>query len=79
MSAYSVIMRSAHSTMETKTAGLPNFAAHWFKSASVTPRAREQAPQEKIGICLATTFSRVSLSGGHPTGLIASTVVLRMV
>jgi hypothetical protein len=28
MSAYSVIMRSAHSTMETKTAGLPNFAPH---------------------------------------------------
>src|SRR4029077_5848376 len=73
MSAYSVIMRSAHSTMETKTAGLPNFAPHWLKSASVTPRAREQAPQEKIGICLPTTFSRVSLSGGQPTGMIELT------
>lgn len=74
-----MIMRSAHSTMDTKTAGLPNFAPHWFKSASVTPRAREQAPQEKIGMCLATTFSSVSLSGGHPRGLIASTVALRIV
>jgi hypothetical protein len=25
---YSVMMRSAHSTNETKTAGLPNFAPH---------------------------------------------------
>jgi len=53
---YSVMIRSAHSTNETKMAGLPNLAPHWFRSVSVTPRAREQAPQEKIGICLATTF-----------------------
>jgi hypothetical protein len=53
---YSVMMRSAHSTKETKTAGLPNFAPHRLKSVSVTPRAREQAPQAKIGTCLATTF-----------------------
>ena len=78
-SNYSVMIRSAHSTSDTKIAGLPNFAPHWFKSASVTPRAREQAPQEKIGMCLATTFSRVSLSGGHPTGMIAFTVSLRIV
>ncbi len=71
-------MRSAHSTMETNIAGLPNFAPHWFKSSSVTPRAREQAPQEKMGICLATTFSSVSLNGGHPTGMIAFTVALRI-
>ena len=63
-----MIMRSAHSTSETKIAGLPNFAPQLFKSASVTPRAREQAPQEKIGMRLATTFSSVSFSGGHPTG-----------
>jgi hypothetical protein len=74
-----VMIRSAHSTNDTKIAGLPNFAPHWLKSASVTPRAREQAPQEKIGMCLATTFSRVSLSGGHPTGMIAFTVALRRV
>src|ERR1700747_743004 len=63
---YSVMIRSAHSTSDTKTAGVPNFAPHWFKSASVTPRVREQAPQEKIGMCLATIFSRVPLNGGHP-------------
>ena len=73
------MMRSAHSTSETKTAGLPDLAPHWLKSASVTPRAREQAPQAKIGMCLATTFSMVSRSGGQPTGMIASTVALRMV
>ena len=76
---YSVMMRSAHSTSETKIAGLPNFAPHWLKSASVTPRAREQAPQANIGMRLATTLFRVSLSGGQPTGWIASTVALRMV
>jgi hypothetical protein len=77
--SHSVMIRSAHSTIETKIAGVPNFAPHWFKSASVTPRAREQAPQEKTGMCLATTLSRVSLSGGQPTGMIAFTVALRMV
>ncbi len=71
-------MRSDHSTNDTKIAGLPNFAPHCAKSVSVTPRAREQAPQEKIGICLATTFPRVSLSGGHPMGMIAFTVSLRI-
>ena len=76
---HSVMIRSAHSTSDTKIAGVPNFAPHWFKSASVTPRAREQAPQEKIGMCLATTLSRVSLKGGHPNGMIAFTVALRMV
>ncbi len=45
---HSVMMRSAHSTSETKIAGLPNFAPHWARSASVTPRAREHAPQAKI-------------------------------
>jgi len=76
--AYSVTIRSAHSTNETKIAGLPNFAPHSFKSVSVTPRAREQAPQEKIGMRLATTLFRVSMSGGQPTGTIALAVALRM-
>jgi hypothetical protein len=75
---YSVMIRSAHSTSDTKIAGLPNFAPQSFKSASVTPRAREQTPQEKIGMCLATTLSSVSLRGGQPTGKIAATVALRM-
>jgi len=75
---YSVIIRSAHSTNDTKIVGVPNFAPHCSKSVSVTPRAREQAPQEKIGICLATTFPRVSLSGGQPIGMIAFTVSLRI-
>src|SRR5579863_8211653 len=69
-SFHSTIIRSAHSTIETKMGGLPNFAPHRFKSASVTSRAREHAPQEYIGICLATTFASVSLSGGQPTGKI---------
>ena len=76
--SHSVIIRSAHSTSETKIAGVPNFAPHCAKSVSVTPRAREQAPQEKTGICLATTFPRVSLNGGHPIGIIAFTVSLRI-
>lgn len=49
------------------------------RSASVTPRVREQAPQENTCILLfATTFSRTSLSGGQATGLIWSAVSLRM-
>ena len=37
---YSVTMRSAHSTNDTKIAGLPIWAFQFFKSVSVTPRAR---------------------------------------
>jgi hypothetical protein len=75
---YSEMMRSAHSTRETKMAGLPNFAFQFARSFSETPRAREQAPQAKTGICLATTFSRNSLSGGQPMGITASNVALRI-
>jgi len=78
VASHSTIIRSAHSTSDTKMAGLPNFAPQVIKSISVTPRAREQAPQEKTGMCLATTFSRISLSGGQPTGMTASTVALRI-
>ena len=74
---HSTIIRSAHSTSETKIAGVPNFAPHWLKSVSVTPRAREQAPQEKMGMCFATTFASVSLSGGQPTGMIEFTMDFR--
>jgi len=77
-SHYSLMTRSAHSTNETNIAGLPHFAPQLVKSASVTPRAREQAPQEKTGMCLATTFSIISVSGGQPMGLTASTVALRI-
>ncbi len=45
---HSVMTRSAHSTNDTNIVGLPNFAPHWARSLSVTPRAREQAPQAKI-------------------------------
>src|SRR5262249_38395229 len=72
------MMRSAHSTRETNTPGLPNFAAQTLRSLSETPRAREQAPQENTGMCLATTFSRNSLSGGQPMGITASDVALRI-
>lgn len=75
---YSEMMRSAHSTRDTKVAGLPNFAFQFARSFSVTPRAREQAPQAKTGICLETTFSRNSLSGGQPMGITASNVALRI-
>lgn len=69
---------SAHSTNETKIAGLPHLAPQLVKSASVTPRAREQAPQEKTGMCFAIIFSFISLSGGQPMGLTASAVALRI-
>jgi len=69
---------SAHSTSDTKIAGLPNLAPQSFKSASVTPRAREQTPQEKIGMCLATALSSISLSGGQPTGNMVAAVALRI-
>jgi hypothetical protein len=72
------MIRSAHSTSETKTAGVPNFAPQSFKSFSVTPRAREHAPQENTGMCLATTFACISLNGGQPTGKMAELVALRM-
>ena len=75
---YSVMMRSAHSTKPTKIAGLPNFAPHWVTSASVTPRARLQAPQAKTGMCLAIIFSNVSQRGGQPTGTTAFAVALRI-
>jgi hypothetical protein len=75
---YSEMMRSDHSTRETKTAGLPNFAFQFARSFSETPRAREQAPQAKTGMCLATIFSRNSLSGGQPMGSTASEVALRI-
>ena len=55
-------------------AGLPNFALQLAKSFSETPRAREQAPQKNTGMCLATIFSRNSLSGGQPMGITASDV-----
>jgi hypothetical protein len=77
-SDHSLMMRSAHSTNETYIEVLPHLAPQFVKSASVTPRAREQAPQAKTGMCLATIFSIVSVSGGQPTGLTESTVALRI-
>ena len=75
---YSTMIRSAHSTNDTKIAGLPNFAPQSFKSVSVTPRAREQAPQAKTGMCLATTLSNISVSGGQPTGSMTEAVAFRI-
>jgi hypothetical protein len=75
---YSEMTRSDHSTKETKMAGLPNFAFQIARSFSETPRAREQAPQANTGMCLATTLSRNSLSGGQPMGMTASEVALRI-
>jgi hypothetical protein len=70
--------RSAHSTKETKIVGDPHFAFQLLKSASVTPRAREQAPQENTGTPFATIFCIISLSAGQPMGLTASTVAFRI-
>ena len=42
---YSVMILSAHSASETKIFGLPNFAPYSARSVSVTPLAREHAPQ----------------------------------
>jgi hypothetical protein len=78
MGTHSERMRSAHSTSDTKIAGLPNLASQMARSFSDTPRAREQAPQENTGICLATILSRNSLSGGQPMGITASEVDLRI-
>ena len=75
---YSVMIRSAHSTSETKIAGVPNFAPHSFRSVSATPRAREQAPQEKTLMRFATILSRNSLKGGQPTGKTAFVVTSRI-
>src|SRR5215472_10855267 len=72
------MMRSAHSTKETYIEVLPHLAPQFVKSASVTPRAREQAPQAETGIRLATIFSIVSVNGGQPTGWTESTVALRI-
>ena len=72
------MMRSAHSTNETYSAGPPHLAPQLVKSVSVTPRAREQAPQAKTGIRFATIFAIVSVSGGQPTGFTESTVTLRI-
>ena len=44
---HSVMTWSAHSTSSTKIFGLPHFAPQLVKSASVTPRAREQAPPRR--------------------------------
>ena len=74
---YSEMTRSAHSIRETKTAGLPNLAPQLAKTFSETPRAREQAPQENTGMCLAMIFSRNSL-GGQPMGIAATDVALRI-
>ena len=70
--------RSAHSTRDTKIAGDPHLAFQLLKSASVTPRAREQAPQENTGTPFATIFCIISLSAGQPMGLTASTVAFRI-
>ena len=60
LETYSVMMRSAHSTRPTKTAGLPNLKSHCVTSDSVTPRARLQAPQAKTGILSAIILARRS-------------------
>ena len=53
---HSVMTRSAHSTRETKIAGLPNLAPHWFKSFSVTPRVTGTRPSRKDRDSLAHNF-----------------------
>jgi hypothetical protein len=47
--------------------GSMNEAFKLFRSASVTPRATERAPQTKIGTFPLTTLSISSGRGGKPT------------
>jgi hypothetical protein len=47
--------------------GSMNEALRLLRSASVTPRATEQAPQTKTGTFALTTLSISSGSGGNPT------------
>jgi hypothetical protein len=55
--------RSAHSTSDTKIFGLSYCAPQLARSASVTPLARAQVPQAKIGIFRANHFAQ---EFGHP-------------
>ena len=47
--------------------GSMNDAFRLLRSASVTPRATEQAPQTYTGTFALTTFSISSVRGGYPT------------
>jgi hypothetical protein len=49
---YSAMILLAHSTKDTKMAGLPNLAHQWLRSASVIALARPQAPHAKIAMRL---------------------------
>src|SRR3979411_2363011 len=75
---YSVITWSAHSTKDTKIAGFPNLAPKFDRSSSVTPRAREQAPQAKMGTFLAASLARDSTLGGQATGVTEFATALRI-
>src|SRR5882724_7389081 len=75
---HSVITWSAHSIKDTKIVGFPNFAPKFARSASVTPRARAQAPQAKIGTCIVANLASDSPTGGHPTGVTASATIFRI-
>jgi hypothetical protein len=52
------MMRSAHSTNETYIGTLPHLTPQFVKSASVTARAREHAPQAKTGMRFGDNSSR---------------------
>src|SRR5260370_39349363 len=69
--------RYGHATRRKKIGGLWKLVCYGMKFVCVGTRAREHAPQAKTGMCLATTLSSVSLSGGQPTGKIALTMDLR--
>lgn len=69
---------SAHSTSATRVAGVAKLAFLLARSASRTPRAREQAVQTWMLVPSSIVFARISASGGHPTGTTASETQLRI-
>src|SRR5690349_12913045 len=78
LAPYSVSNLSAHSINCTNMDGLAKVAFFPSRSVSRTPRAREHAPQTWIGIPSEMVLSRISASGGHPTGTTASATGVRM-
>ena len=66
---YSLITLSAHSTKATRSGGVTNLEFFPARSVSRTARAREHAVQTFIGILCSMVLRKISVSGGHPTGV----------
>ena len=62
---------TAAATFYAKIFGFTNCAFFPLRSVSVTPRATEHLPQQKMGTRWATISSTISLSGAIATGMTA--------